>query len=74
MFSFGSCLVKTTCQELNLTAFINVTGTVVKSKRGKVSADLARPGDEVLVARGGQGGVVYTFKILFKSVNVVIEL
>ncbi|KAL9330479.1 hypothetical protein ACSQ67_000089 [Phaseolus vulgaris] len=32
-------------------------GTVVKSKRGKVSADLARPGDEVLVARGGQGGI-----------------
>jgi len=22
-------------------------------------ADLARPGDEVLVARGGQGGVIY---------------
>ncbi|PNX90120.1 GTPase OBG, partial [Trifolium pratense] len=32
-------------------------GTVVKSKRGKMLADLARPGDEVLVARGGQGGI-----------------
>ncbi|XP_058725340.1 probable GTP-binding protein OBGC2 [Vicia villosa] len=32
-------------------------GTVVKSKRGKMLADLARHGDEVLVARGGQGGI-----------------
>ncbi|CAI9753412.1 unnamed protein product [Fraxinus pennsylvanica] len=32
-------------------------GTVVKHKRGKLLADLARPGDEVLVARGGQGGI-----------------
>ncbi|KAJ1408004.1 P-loop containing nucleoside triphosphate hydrolase [Sesbania bispinosa] len=32
-------------------------GTVVKSKRGKMLADLAQPGDEVLVARGGQGGI-----------------
>ncbi|KAG9459260.1 hypothetical protein H6P81_003768 [Aristolochia fimbriata] len=32
-------------------------GTVVKHKRGKLIADLARPGDEVLVARGGQGGI-----------------
>ncbi|KAJ7966815.1 GTP-binding protein [Quillaja saponaria] len=32
-------------------------GTVVKRKRGKLLADLARPGDEILVARGGQGGV-----------------
>ncbi|CAL5418365.1 unnamed protein product [Camellia sinensis] len=31
-------------------------GTVVKLKRGKFLADLARPGDEILVARGGQGG------------------
>ncbi|XP_027330829.1 probable GTP-binding protein OBGC2 isoform X2 [Abrus precatorius] len=30
---------------------------VVKSKRGKMLADLAQPGDEVLVARGGQGGI-----------------
>ncbi|XP_028208876.1 probable GTP-binding protein OBGC2 [Glycine soja] len=29
-------------------------GTVVKSKRGKMLADLAQPWDEVLVARGGQ--------------------
>ncbi|CAM8939386.1 unnamed protein product [Rhodiola kirilowii] len=32
-------------------------GTVVKRKRGKLLADLALPGDEVLVARGGQGGI-----------------
>lgn len=32
-------------------------GTVVKRKRGKLLADLAQHGDEVLVARGGQGGI-----------------
>ncbi|GKU90025.1 hypothetical protein SLEP1_g4076 [Rubroshorea leprosula] len=32
-------------------------GTVVKRKRGTLLADLAHPGDEVLVARGGQGGI-----------------
>ncbi|KAH9603540.1 hypothetical protein KSS87_006050 [Heliosperma pusillum] len=32
-------------------------GTVVKRKRGKLLADLANPGEEVLVARGGQGGI-----------------
>ncbi|GJT49998.1 probable GTP-binding protein OBGC2 [Tanacetum coccineum] len=32
-------------------------GTVVKHKRGKFTADLARHGDEILVARGGQGGI-----------------
>ncbi|OVA08704.1 GTP binding domain [Macleaya cordata] len=32
-------------------------GTVVKRKRGTFLADLARPGDEILVARGGQGGI-----------------
>ncbi|KAL5557955.1 hypothetical protein UlMin_034166 [Ulmus minor] len=32
-------------------------GTAVKRKRGKLLADLARPGDEILVARGGQGGI-----------------
>ncbi|KAL0438491.1 UNVERIFIED_CONTAM: putative GTP-binding protein OBGC2 [Sesamum latifolium] len=32
-------------------------GTVVKQKRGKLLADLAHPGDEVVVARGGQGGL-----------------
>lgn len=32
-------------------------GTVVKLKKGKFLADLARPGDEILVARGGQGGI-----------------
>ncbi|KAK1407457.1 hypothetical protein QVD17_39073 [Tagetes erecta] len=32
-------------------------GTVVKHKRGKFLADLANHGDEVLVARGGQGGI-----------------
>lgn len=36
---------------------VQLTGTVVKHKRGKFLADLARPGDEILVARGGQGGV-----------------
>ncbi|XP_073134575.1 probable GTP-binding protein OBGC2 [Henckelia pumila] len=32
-------------------------GTVVKNKRGKLLADLTHPGDEVVVARGGQGGI-----------------
>ncbi|KAJ6835451.1 putative GTP-binding protein OBGC2 [Iris pallida] len=32
-------------------------GTVVKRKRGTFLADLAHPGDEILVARGGQGGI-----------------
>ncbi|KAI4336834.1 hypothetical protein L6164_015314 [Bauhinia variegata] len=32
-------------------------GTVVKRNRGKLLADLAQPGDEILVARGGQGGI-----------------
>ncbi|XP_058074929.1 probable GTP-binding protein OBGC2 isoform X2 [Magnolia sinica] len=32
-------------------------GTVVKRKRGTFLADLARPSDEILVARGGQGGI-----------------
>nr|CAD1818323.1 unnamed protein product [Ananas comosus var. bracteatus] len=32
-------------------------GTVVKRKKGKLLADLARPGDEIVVARGGQGGI-----------------
>lgn len=36
-------------------------GTVVKRKRGKLLADLANHGDEVLVARGGQGGVRHQF-------------
>lgn len=38
-------------------AIVRTPGTVVKRKRGKLLADLANPGDEVLVARGGQGGV-----------------
>ena len=29
----------------------------MKRKSGKLLADLAQPGDEVLVARGGLGGV-----------------
>lgn len=29
----------------------------MKRKRGTLLRDLAQPGDEVLVARGGQGGV-----------------
>lgn len=36
-------------------------GTVVKQKRGKLLADLAQPGDEVVVAKGGQGGVRICF-------------
>ncbi|KAL5705619.1 hypothetical protein ACHQM5_023901 [Ranunculus cassubicifolius] len=32
-------------------------GTVVKRKRGTLLKDLACPGDEVMVARGGQGGI-----------------
>lgn len=32
-------------------------GTVVKSKRGRFLADLVHPGDEIHVARGGQGGI-----------------
>lgn len=32
-------------------------GTVVKLTRGKLLADLVHPGDEILVARGGQGGI-----------------
>ncbi|KAL5778089.1 hypothetical protein ACOSP7_011015 [Xanthoceras sorbifolium] len=32
-------------------------GTVVKHNRGKLLADLAQPGEEVIVARGGQGGI-----------------
>ncbi|KAG5542388.1 hypothetical protein RHGRI_022055 [Rhododendron griersonianum] len=34
-----------------------LAGTVVRRKRGSIMADLARPGDEILVARGGQGGI-----------------
>ncbi len=45
----------------SLIIWANVTGTVVKRKRGKLLADLARPGDEILVARGGQGGVRKSF-------------
>lgn len=36
---------------------IEFAGTVVKRKKGAILADLAHPGDEVIVARGGQGGV-----------------
>ncbi|KAF7829622.1 putative GTP-binding protein OBGC2 [Senna tora] len=42
---------------LSLIEFTDMTGTVVKHKRGKLLADLAQPGDEILVARGGQGGI-----------------
>lgn len=45
----------------------------MKSKRGKTLADLAQPGDEVIVARGGQGGVIYIFKIISQPIALVIE-
>ncbi|XP_043712883.1 probable GTP-binding protein OBGC2 isoform X2 [Telopea speciosissima] len=32
-------------------------GTVVKRKRGKLLADLALPGEEILIMKGGQGGI-----------------
>ncbi len=32
-------------------------GTVVKDKRGDLLADLSHPGDQLLVARGGKGGL-----------------
>ncbi|XP_073276728.1 probable GTP-binding protein OBGC2 [Primulina huaijiensis] len=32
-------------------------GTVAKNKRGTLLADLIHPGDEVVVVRGGQGGI-----------------
>lgn len=31
----------------------------MKRKRGGFIADLVRPGDQILVARGGQGGVSF---------------
>lgn len=31
-------------------------GTLVKDEQGRILADLARPGDKVVVARGGRGG------------------
>lgn len=46
---------------LSLIIILKCTGTVVKLKRGKLLADLAQPGDEVLVAKGGQGGVRMCF-------------
>ncbi|RRT44361.1 hypothetical protein B296_00040781 [Ensete ventricosum] len=47
-----------------------MTGTVVKHKRGKILADLAQPGNEVLVARGGQGGVSIRLTLFFRSCHV----
>ena len=40
----------------SLTTFAHAIGTVVRRKRGKLPADLAEPGDEILMARGRQGG------------------
>ena len=39
----------------SLTTFAHAIGTVVKRKRGKLLADLAEPGNEILMARGRQG-------------------
>lgn len=50
-----------------------MTGTVVKRKKGKVLADLANPGDEILVARGGQGGVITTSLSLPVRFDMVAE-
>lgn len=47
-----------------------MTGTVVKHRRGKILADLAQPGDEILVARGGQGGVSIRLTLFFRSCHV----
>ena len=61
----------------HVNSFINfayATGTVVKRKRGKLLADLAQPGDEILVARGGQGGVSHPFFFFQHLVSVVLNI
>lgn len=55
-----------------------MTGTVVRRKRGKFLADLAHPGDEILVARGGQGGVrtklcSYLQKVRFNAFGTISD-
>ena len=39
----------------------------MKRKKGKFIADLSKPGDEILVARGGQGGVSYKSLVYFNK-------
>ena len=49
-------------------------GTVVKHKRGKFTADLARHGDEILVARGGQGGVSNPCLLYLSDISLMLAL